>query len=191
MKIPNIWLWSDLHLGHANILKFRKDDGTRLRSEFQSLHDMFGVMCERYHERVKPGDEVYFLGDIALSPLGRRQMLAISTWPGQKRLVRGNHDLFNDKDYHDAGFQSIYGVRQINGVWLTHVPMHPGSLSGRACGNVHGHLHAATVKVPGMHYEAAEDGRYFNVSVERIGYAPIHLEEILAITKWDTKGMIE
>jgi calcineurin-like phosphoesterase family protein len=193
MKIPNIWLTSDWHLGHFNILKFKDEDGNLLRPGFEDLWQMYAAFREGWHECVKEGDKVYHLGDLAMGKVGREQMLMMNGWPGKKRLIRGNHDLMNDKVYHDAGFKQIYGVRQINGVWLTHVPMHPQSLVGRARGNVHGHLHANYV-LGTDYYDQCHKNRdpsYFNVCPEAIGYKPIHIEEIIESTGWDTEGMIE
>ena len=62
-------------------------------------------------------------------------------------------------------FHEVYGVRQIDGYWLTHVPMHPECMS-RARGNVHGHLHANTIPDP----------RYLNVSVECVDYTPVSFD---------------
>jgi calcineurin-like phosphoesterase family protein len=86
---------------------------------------------------------------------------------GKKRLVRGNHDLYKTSKYFEY-FEEIYGSRQINGVWLTHIPMHPNSVE-RAKLNIHGHTHAFCL----------DDPKYFNASVEAINYTPISIDTVL------------
>ena len=53
-------------------------------------------------------------------------------------------------------------------VLLTHVPIHSMSLSDKAPINIHGHIHD----------KEAFGNQYRNVSVEKINYTPVSLEEI-------------
>lgn len=163
--MSEVWLISDTHFGHKNILGFKRDDGSPLRN-FDTCHDMDMTMVENWNKVVKPTDKVYHLGDVAFTDAGLK-LLGLCN--GHKRLVKGNHDQFKTRRYMEH-FEEIYGVRQIDGFWMTHVPMHIGSLN-RAKANIHGHLHAN--KVQG---ELSE--KYFNVSVECIGYTPINFDII-------------
>lgn len=171
---------SDLHLAQESILHF-KHDGHPLRP-FRDLHHMHQVICDRWRDVVKPDDKVYVLGDVAARKSVKSLLAGL---PGRKRLVRGNHDHFSDNWYHEAGFERIYGVRQLDGIWLTHVPMHPQSLAGRARGNIHGHLHMNEIKFnyPGSSF-TGRDTRYFNASVERIEYTPVLISAIEAERNW-------
>lgn len=156
-----IWLVSDTHFGHANIIEY-------CERPFASAAEMDEAMVERWNAVVRPQDHVYHLGDVAM----RAEHLSIvKRLHGHKRLVRGNHDIFPTKKYLDAGFKEIHGVRVLNGLVMTHIPIHPASL-GRFAGNVHGHIH---------NNEGGDYGpRYLNVSVEVIGYTPISLEDATA-----------
>lgn len=172
---------SDLHMGHKNVLNFTINDGEKLRP-FRDIHEMHSVIMDRWCQVVTPQDKIYVLGDVAMTRPG---LELLRTLPGKKRLVRGNHDLMNDKWYHDVGFRSIYGVRQLNGVWLTHVPMHDQSMQGRARGNIHGHLHAREITCPGpTPHQQVPDPRYFNACVERLEYTPILIDTIIAERNW-------
>lgn len=178
-----VWVTSDWHLGHKNMLEFTLDDNeTLVRPGFRDLEDMRVRLFDSWNDTVKPGDKVYCLGDMALGSLGRDHLYMMHRLPGKKRLVRGNHDLYDDKHYHDAGFSAIYGVKQINSIWLTHVPMHPQNLLGRAIGNVHGHMHTNFVVIKTL-YEDDIDLRYYNACVEPNDYQLINLEEIRKIFK--------
>ena len=133
-----------------------------------------------------PRDKVYVLGDVCMKINSVTQTF-LRNLPGQKRLVRGNHDLAKDSWYHGAGFSRIYGVRQINGVWLTHVPMHPQTLAGRAIGNIHGHLHANFVMRIASWQTPEPDPRYWNACVEPMKYVPRTIDSIVEERQW--RGM--
>lgn len=170
--MTKIWVCSDHHFGHKNILNFKRTDGTPLRV-FENVDHMNRTMVERHNEVVNPEDHVYFLGDVAIN---KYALQWVRNMNGHKRLVRGNHDIFKTKDYLSVGFDEIYGVR----VWpkhnliFSHIPLHPASLSSRDWVNVHGHLHANVVmednwKLP--------DRRYRCVCVEQTNYYPVLLME--------------
>lgn len=76
------WLTSDTHLGH--------DFVARLRGfEDHAEHDAH--LARKWDKRVREGDEVWVLGDVAMN--GWQQRLDWFTErPGIKHLVLGNHD---------------------------------------------------------------------------------------------------
>ena len=163
--MAEIWFISDTHFGHSNILTFKKEDGSFLR-EFDSVEAMDQEMFNNWKRVVGPSDKVYHLGDVAFK---KDRMEMIGDLPGHKRLVMGNHDLFDNSIYAKV-FEKIHGVKQLNGLWLTHVPMHIDSVDQpRVKMNIHGHLHANKIKHP----------KYYNVSVECIGFCPIHMDDIM------------
>lgn len=162
--MPNIFVISDTHFGHANILNFMKDDGTPLR-RFESVEEMDEHMVACWNSVVRPQDHVYHLGDVAMK---QDCIDTVKRCNGHKRLVRGNHDIFRTKKYLPF-FDEIYGIRVLDGMIFTHIPIHPENLS-RFKANIHGHVHAQ----PQGHYGP----RYYNVSVEVMDYTPISLEDL-------------
>lgn len=161
--MAELFLISDTHFGHENILTFERRDGTPLRP-FASLTEMHVRMVENWNRVVGPKDIVYHLGDVAFSKEG---LVLLGMLNGRKRLVRGNHDGFKIRLYLQY-FHEVYGVRQIDRYWFTHVPMHDESVHQRNClGNIHGHLHEKDDLSP----------KHLNVSVERIEYTPIAFED--------------
>lgn len=163
--MANIFLISDTHFSHAaTIFKFVVD-GKPMRP-FASVAEMDEAMIERWNATVRPHDKVYHLGDVAMD---KRAIALVGRCHGHKRLVRGNHDIFDDK-YYRPFFDAIYGTRLLAGLLLSHIPIHPESLR-RDWFNVHGHVHN---NVKPLHYGP----RYFNVSVEAIDYRPVALEDI-------------
>lgn len=185
----SVFVISDLHLGHKGIINFRRHDGQLLRP-FDNIDVMHRAIIDGWCSVVTPQDKIYVLGDVAM---GQKKMIQglLHDLPGKKRLVRGNHDLNPDSWYHDAGFKVIYGVRHIQNVWLTHIPINPQCLEGRSIGNIHGHLHAQRIwnirpmiGAPGQAGEGWSDSRYFNACVEPLDYVPRTIESIIAEKGW-------
>lgn len=185
-KFVNRFVISDTHFGHTNTWeKFKCADGSPLRP-FTSTEEMDETMIERWNAKVQPHDTVYHLGDVVIA---RRHMEKVKRLNGRKILIRGNHDIFKDQDYYDAGFESIRGVGvHVDKFILSHIPLHPDSVTERFRVNVHGHLHGNQVTrkiatkawaVTGQHDVVDQiDPRYLCVSVEHTNYEPLHFDEV-------------
>ena len=157
-----IWLISDTHFSHENILTFRDPFGELMRP-FVSKEEMDEVMVQRWNDRVKPSDHVYHLGDVAMR---RPDLKIVKRLNGKKRLLFGNHDIYDYKSYTEVGFEKLMSYRVFDGLFLSHIPIHPAS--NRCEANVHGHIHANGDLGEG----------YINVSVEATNFAPLSLEEV-------------
>ena len=185
--MTRIWTSSDHHFRHRNILTFTtgydgdKDSGELIRGKiFKDIDEHDNKIVEFHNELVRPEDHVYLLGDVAINKGGLEFVKRLN---GHKRLVRGNHDIFEDRLYYEAGIEKIFGVR----VWpkhniiMSHIPLHPDSISSRGWTNVHGHLHQNRVMLSGFEYNGdlldAPDIRYRCVSLEHTNYRPILLME--------------
>lgn len=163
--MPNVLVVSDHHFDHANILNFKKPDGSPLRV-FKDVSHMNEYMVERHNSIVRPQDKVYFLGDVAIKDTGINYLKRLN---GHKRLILGNHDYANMRLYQPY-FEAIYSSRMLDKMLFTHIPVHPLSL-GKAIANVHGHTHAG---LSDDHFGK----QYFNVCVEVLDYTPISLEDL-------------
>lgn len=162
--MANIFFISDTHFGHAALLNFKNEDGSPVRT-FSSVEEMDETLIQRWNSVVRPQDHVYHLGDVAMK---RPFLDTLSRVNGHKRLVRGNHDIFRTKDYLKY-FDEIYASRVLDNLLFTHIPVHPESM-GRFTANVHGHVHGQP--------QGKYGPRYYNVSVEVMGYQPISLEDL-------------
>jgi len=164
-----IFLISDPHFGQASMLNFKKADGTPLRP-FATVEEMDETMASNWNSVVRPQDKIYCLGDVVMK---KQQLDILKRLNGHKRLVRGNHDIFETKEYMKY-FEDIYGVRVLDDMILSHIPLHPNSITKRYNTNVHGHLHSGFV----ADKDGLPDGRYFSVCVEKINFTPISLEDL-------------
>ena len=180
--MPAVWLVSDTHFGHEKTCTvFKRADGTPLRP-FASAEEMDETMVQRWNERVRPTDKVYHLGDVVIN---RKSLKIMSRLNGDKVLIKGNHDIFKLPDYLEH-FREIRAYHVMNGMILSHVPVHPESLA-RFGTNIHGHLHWQRVKKPrgvdartgDILYSDDIDPRYWCACVEHTDYAPILFEDAI------------
>lgn len=157
-----IWVTSDTHFSHARILTFQDPWGEIMRP-FSSVEEMDETLVARWNDRVRPHDHVYHLGDVAMT---RPALQIVKRLNGKKRLIFGNHDIYDYKSYTEVGFEKLMGYRVFEDLFLSHVPIHPSSMPNFI--NVHGHIHGNGDLGEG----------YINMSVEATNFAPLSLEEI-------------
>ena len=175
--MPSVFLVSDTHFGHAGVCRFtHPKTGEKLRP-WDNPEEMDEAMVKAWNDRVRPGDKVYHLGDVVIN---RRALPILDRLNGDKVLIRGNHDIFEDKDYYKY-FRSLRGYHVMDGMILSHIPVHPESL-GRFGVNIHGHLHATRVMRPLATSGRLDqiDPRYHCVCVEQTpDFAPILFEDVI------------
>ena len=169
--MPAVFLVSDTHFGHAGMCRFTQADGVTKLRPWTDPDEMDEFMIKAWNERVGPKDKVYHLGDVVIN---RRSLTTLSRLNGDKVLIRGNHDIFKDDDYRQY-FREIRAYHVMNGLILSHIPLHPESL-GRFGTNIHGHLHSNRVLLP----NGDIDVRYHSVCVEQNpDFAPILFEDVI------------
>ena len=181
--MPSVFLVSDTHFGHAGVCRFTRSDGVTKLRPWDDAAEMDEAMVKSWNERVKPTDKVYHCGDVVIN---RRALGTLGRLNGDKVLIRGNHDIFRDDEYR-RHFRELRAYHVMNGLILSHIPVHPESLGRFGC-NIHGHLHANRVMRPqgvdartgDVLYSDEIDPRYYNVSVEQLpDFAPILFEDVL------------
>ena len=173
--MPSVFLVSDTHFGHAGVCRFTRNDGEKLRP-WTDPDEMDEAMIKAWNERVRPTDKVYHLGDVVIN---RKALGIMRRLNGDKVLIRGNHDIFPDTEYREH-FRELRAYHVMNGMILSHIPVHPESL-GRFGVNIHGHLHANRVMLPGFNGKITDivDTRYHCVCVEQTDFAPILFEDVI------------
>jgi calcineurin-like phosphoesterase family protein len=174
--MPAVFLVSDTHFGHAGACRFMRNDGVTKLRPWTDPDEMDEFMVRAWNERVRPNDKVYHLGDVVIN---RKSLPIMNRLNGDKVLIRGNHDIFKDEDYTPY-FRSLRAYHVMNGMILSHIPIHSESL-GRFGVNIHGHLHANRVMLPGFNGKITDivDVRYHCVCVEQTDFAPILFEDVI------------
>jgi len=169
--LRKIWVTSDTHFSHKNMLKFTKEDGSLVRPEFRDVHHMNDEIITRWNETVGDDDIIYHLGDIGFNQSDLATILPCLK--GHKRLLLGNHDNF-DMSFYSDHFEKIGVVRQFGKVLLSHYPVHidPNDHHSYEL-NIHGHIH----------HQPAPTKKHVNVSVEKTDYTPVLLDRLVAKCK--------
>ncbi|CAB4162396.1 COG4186 Predicted phosphoesterase or phosphohydrolase [uncultured Caudovirales phage] len=172
--MTNIFVTSDTHFNHANILKFTDYSGNKVR-DFSSVEEMNETLITRWNSVVKPGDKIYHLGDVFFGP----KKWIEENWHrlnGRKRLIVGNHDdipyMVNHRMFEKVDMWRMFSEYHL---LLSHVPVHDSVLGERGKTNkklinVHGHIHT----------NASPSPFHRNVSTEVTNYYPISIEELKA-----------
>lgn len=169
------WVYSDPHFGHANICKFTNFDGSKVRP-WDDVRLMNEALIFNYNLVVRPEDRVYILGDFAMSPGVFKSIMP--RLMGRKVLVPGNHEPKGCIEWCAENGIEVRGYVVKKGFIMSHIPIHAGSLSRWAL-NIHGHLHNNEVLCDSRFPDLGADERYYCACVERTGFAPILLDDIL------------
>lgn len=161
----NIWFISDTHFGHANFLNFTDKNGDKIR-KFDNVEQMDDLMITRWNERIKPGDRVYHLGDVAMG--GPAIGKVMNKLHGSKRLILGNHDVVKGDLVNYFHKISMWRVFREYDLVCSHVPLREDNMITMF--NLHGHIHQ----------NLSPSIRHMNLCVEHTDYRPLHLDEILS-----------
>ena len=156
-----VWLTSDLHLGHANIIGFCDRPFGDAQSMDAALMNLLG--------KVVPGELLVIVGDIALGQFSAAMAL-LKTLPCRKILVAGNHDFERSGKPRFLCDPDVFGAvvpflcwagHQGRDVLVSHYPASiPESMNAKhrqsKLLNYHGHLHQKTLA-------ATDTVKYMNV----------------------------
>jgi calcineurin-like phosphoesterase family protein len=158
--MPNTWFTSDTHFGHARIIELAN-------RPFSTVEAMDEEMIVRWNEVVRPGDQVFHLGDFAFSDHDPYLRLL----HGQKRLIVGNHD-HSDRIKKATRWHTVDQLLHVTvegiPLVLCHYAMRVWRKSHHGAVHLYGHSHG---NLPG-------DSRSCDVGVDCWHFRPISLGEI-------------
>ena len=176
----SIFFTSDLHFGHANIIRFDN-------RPFTSVEEMDAELIRRWNNKVSHDDMVYILGDISWYN-DQKTSEIISSLNGHKILIKGNHDRIHGKVRHYFDEITDYKEITLEGnkhITLCHYPIvffnrhHYGSYM------FYGHVHNS------HEWKMTENYKYeleqldikcnmFNVGCMIWNYEPVTFEEVIS-----------
>lgn len=138
----NIFLTSDFHLNHQNILKFEPTS-----RPFETIAEMNDRIIANYNKCVKFGDIVYVLGDFILGAADEVGELISRLQHGSICLIPGNHDSPTKiRIYEEIGINVLpqlydlsYGSTKFV---LCHYPMVTWKGRERGAIQAFGHVHS-------------------------------------------------
>jgi len=170
-----IYYTSDLHLGHANILKL-------CERPFSSVGEMDEAIIERWNKKVHRNDVVYILGDAvwkkALLPYYMERL------KGKKILIAGNHDEWVKDERTHIFFENVIRYQEIKldgrPITMCHYPMLEWRASRRDGESrlgflIHGHIHN---RVSEEYRPLYIKHNALNAGVDVNGFEPVTFEEL-------------
>ncbi len=174
-KMQNIFFTSDHHFGHTNIIKF-------CDRPFDTVEEMNEVMIKNWNSKIKQGDNVYHLGDFALTK--KKEVLSdiIDQLNGNIFLISGNHEgaaksLPNKfqwiKDYYELKVKDEDAAGGVQRIILFHYAMRVWRHDYRGSWQLYGHSHG---NLPDK-----EDRLAFDVGVDSHDFMPLSYEEVKVI----------
>lgn len=165
-----IFLTSDPHFGHDNIIRY-------VDRPFKSVEEMDEILIKNFNRVVGPDDELYILGDFAMhEDYKKLRSYRDRLNCNNIHLIFGNHDrrfvswMFKStQDYLELEFNHTRFC-------LSHYPFL--SWHGREQGAImcHGHIHA---KKRTNEINQWQKLRRFDVGVDANDYTPVSLDYIL------------
>mgnify|MGYP000510535724 CR=1 FL=1 len=130
--------FADMHLGHANALKFDN-------RPFKSLEEQDKVILDNINRTVARGNDLYFIGDAFWYSPDKVCKMLDEIECKNIFLVTGNHDRWIKNPECRKKLSGVYDLKRItdNGriVILCHYPLAVWDQSHRGSYHVYGHVH--------------------------------------------------
>lgn len=144
----DIWITSDLHFKHGNIIKY-------CSRPFSSVKEMDDYLLDEIRFKVKPNDQVYFLGDFMFGSHNKKYYVdnfneLFQNLPGQWFFCVGNHDKnmwrFRDTLLKNQRIKEIRDIISINynqqKIVLSHCQMKVWDCKHHGAVHFYGHEHS-------------------------------------------------
>ena len=167
------WVTSDLHFGHANIMRFCPNARARFKDDVEYMNNQ---MVHEWNATIAPEDTVYILGDVAFLPSDKAVKI-LRRLNGRKILVEGNHDrkLLNDPVFRSC-FAEVHTYLCITyektRVVMFHYPIAEWDQMYRGAVHFHGHLHGGA--------SGLEEYRARDMGMDATGFIAITMERAIA-----------
>lgn len=169
-----IYLTSDTHFGHANIIKY-------CNRPFASASEMDRKLIENWNSVVTQQDTVYHLGDFGFYRSDDEFANIINRLNGNKFIIFGNHDkqLKSNKKLQSLFGGCFHGIHEVKTSFddekyhlvLCHYAMKVWNKSHRGSIHLYGHSHGT---LPDDPYSYSMD-----VGVDCNNYTPISFSDVL------------
>lgn len=161
-----IYFTADMHLGHANIIKY-------CQRPFKDVFHMDRILIQNWNQRIDPNDTVYHLGDFCFSGGqeggDNRPLFYENQLNGKIIHILGNHDSNN----HLRNSIDFARIRFSKRTWhLQHLPPTEEEIYNKATYLV-GHVHEK------WRFRTINSITIMNVGVDVSKFLPLKLPEII------------
>ena len=175
-----IFFTADLHLGHANSIRYNN-------RPFDNLEEMNEAIINRFNSKVKPNHSLYILGDVFWGKSAEANTI-LRRLNGKKFLIKGNHDVkfLTDPDFDHTIFEWVQDIAYLKHkkkmFVLCHYPMLEWLGYYRGYIHLYGHLHNRYVRGEEKYNEsrlAVLGGNAINVGVDVNDFSPVLADDII------------
>ena len=166
MENKKIWVITDTHLYHKNII------------EYENRPENYNeLILENWRAMVGMNDMVLHLGDVIFRQAHMLNEI-LGSLPGLKILTMGNHDNRTGTMawFEKRGFEHVCREYVIDDIVFSHKPI--DMTSRREKYNIHGHFH--TKSHSAGTYPYYDDARHIKLAIEEEEYKPVLLTDILS-----------
>lgn len=166
--MSNIFITSDTHFGHTNIIKY-------CGRPFQTKQEHDEALIERWNSVVSPGQTVYHLGDFGFGdPIYLKRIS--QKLHGRIAFLKGNHDKSQTLDKIGERFLFVKDTHllttKVKGktqrIFLSHYAHRSWPMSNHGSWHLFGHSHG----------NMPPHGLSFDVGVDCWNFTPISIEQI-------------
>lgn len=162
--MSKIFLTSDPHFGHHNILKY-------CNRPFKDVIEMDNVLIDNWNSVVSKYDQIYILGDFTFS---RNPETYFNKLNGEKFLIKGNHDSRETYNLKWGFVKDTYMLKYKDiTAWLSHYPHRSWPKSFHGAFHFYGHCHN---NLPAF-------GKSCDVGVDAWNYTPVEIEKLIDLLK--------
>lgn len=143
-----IWITSDIHFQHENVLSFCPNS-----RPFSDLEEMHEAIIAKWNSKVHPTDTVYILGDVSFGKL-HETVDFLNLLFGFKHLIIGNHDkkLMRQELFRSC-FNSVQDYLELkyksNLICMMHYPIFQWNAQHYGALHLFGHLHGRNLNLEG------------------------------------------
>lgn len=173
--MSKIYVTSDTHFSHANIIKY-------CNRPYSSVEEMNNSLVENWNSAVNNNDLVIHLGDFAWGRTIQSIKQHLDKLNGNKILILGNHDSLSQDDYIKCGFSHVYSKLEVNlynhFCVFCHFQMLHWNKSEHGSMHFYGHQHKETNKETDIAKLNASNKR-FNAGVDLNDYTPVNLYSVI------------
>ncbi len=170
-----VFFTSDTHFGDTRRIRVDK-------RPFKSIGEHDAALIARWNAVVGPGDDIYHLGDFAVTMDAAAVEPLLAALNGRKHLIIGNND--SPAVTASNAWASISHYAELVLDWrlliLCHYPFRTWHASARGAIDIHGHSHGKLKELP----------RQYDVGVDVFDYRPVSLAEILTSRRRGKKALI-
>ena len=183
----NVYITSDTHFGHKNIVRgttnWRTQDGeipidsTR---DFQTIEQMNERLIDGINHHVGQDDTLIMLGDVSFGGFDNIGIFLERLVCHNIHLILGNHDhhIDNNRDYVQKRFLSVQHYLEVRindrDFVLCHYPLQSWHGMNKGVIHLHGHVHLSENRKFG-------NGKKMDVGVDGNGMDPYSIDEIIKI----------